>query len=80
MQSLRTDRDDARQRSLMKELVHTREISIRTYDLGDHLILVEGGLLDHRYRSKPDEVIEGAEVVHDMVIRLMVKGPGMVIE
>jgi hypothetical protein len=64
----------------MMELVHNRGISIRTYDLGDHCILIEGGLVDHRYRPRPDEVIEGAKVVHDMVIRLRVRGPGMVIE
>ena len=33
----------------MKKLVHTREISMRTSDLGDHYILVEGTLIDHRY-------------------------------
>jgi hypothetical protein len=64
----------------MKELVHNRGISIRTYDLGDHRILIEGGLLDHRYRPRPDEVMEGGMVVHDMVIRLRVRGPGMLIE
>lgn len=64
----------------MKELVHNREISIRTYDLGDHCILIEGGLTDHRYRPRPDEVLERGKVVHEMVARLKVRGPGMVIE
>jgi len=32
----------------MKKLVHTREISIRTSDLGDHYVLVEGSLIDHQ--------------------------------
>jgi hypothetical protein len=31
----------------MEKLVHTREISMRTSDLGDHSILVEGSLIDH---------------------------------
>ena len=64
----------------MKKLVHTREISIQTFDLGDHTILVEGGLIDHRYRPRFNEVSEEPELVHHMVIRLKVKGPGMVIE
>jgi hypothetical protein len=64
----------------MKKLVHTREISMRTSDLGDHHILVEGNLIDHRYRPNPTEASEESELVHHMVIRLKVKGPGMLIE
>jgi len=63
----------------MKKLVHTREISIQTSDLGDHSILVEGRLLDHRYRPEQERA-EAPELVHHMVIRLKVKGPGMLIE
>ena len=63
----------------MKKLVHTREISIQTSDLGDHSILVEGRLLDHRYRPEQERA-DAPELVHDMVIRLKVKGPGMLIE
>ena len=64
----------------MKKLVHTREISMRTSDLGNHYILVEGSLIDHRYRPRPNEVSEECELVHHMVIQLKVKGPGMLIE
>jgi hypothetical protein len=64
----------------MKKLVHTREISIRTSDLGDHYILVEGSLIDHRYRPRQNEASEKSEFVHHMVIRFKVKGPGMLIE
>ena len=64
----------------MEKLVHTREISIRTSDLGDHYVLVEGSLLDHRYPPGQNEVSEEAELVHHMVIRLKVKGPEMLIE
>jgi hypothetical protein len=64
----------------MKKLVHTREISIRTFDLGDHSILVEGSLIDHRHGPRFNEVSGEPELVHHMVISLMVKGPGMVIE
>jgi hypothetical protein len=64
----------------MKELVHTREISMRTSDLGDHSILVEGSLIDHRYPPRQQKASEESELVHHMVIRLKVKGPGMLIE
>ena len=64
----------------MKKLVHTREISVRTNDLGDHTILVKGNLVDHRYRPGQNEISEKPELVHPMVIRLKVKGPGMLIE
>ena len=64
----------------MKKLVHTREISMRTSDLGDHYILVEGSLIDHRYQARHNEVSEEFELVHHMVIQLKVKGPGMLIE
>src|SRR5512135_1620150 len=64
----------------MKELVHTRDISMRTSDLGDHTILVEGSLIDHRFRAGRSDVPEGSELVHHMVIQLKVRGPGMVIE
>ena len=64
----------------MKELVHNREISIRTFDLGDHCLLVEGSLIDHRYRPREDEVPKESKLVHHMVIRWKVKGPGMLIE
>ncbi len=64
----------------MKRLVHTREISMRTSDLGDHTILVEGSLIDHRYRARRGGVSDEPELVHHMVIQLQVKGPRMVIE
>jgi len=64
----------------MKKLVHTREISMRTSDLGDHYILVEGSLIDHRYRTRQEGTSEESELVHHMVVRLKVKGPGMLIE
>ena len=63
----------------MKKLVHTREISIKTSDLGDHSILVEGSLIDHRHQPGRDRT-EESKLVHHMVIRLKVKGPGMLIE
>jgi hypothetical protein len=64
----------------MMELVHNRELSIRTYDLGDHRLLVEGCLTDHRHRSRHGEPLEEPELVHDMVLRLKIRGPQMLIE
>jgi hypothetical protein len=64
----------------MEKLVHTREISMRTFDLGGHYILVEGSLIDHRYQSRQNKASEQSELVHHMVIRLKVRGPGMLIK
>jgi Protein of unknown function (DUF2889) len=64
----------------MRKLVHTREISMKTSDLGDHTVEVEGDLLDHRYRPEHQVPSGGSELVHHMVIRLKIKGPGMFIE
>jgi len=64
----------------MKKLVHTREISMQTSDLGDHSTLVEGTLIDHRYPARQEKTSEEPELVHHMVVRLKVKGPAMVIE
>ncbi len=64
----------------MERLVHTRDISMKTSDLGDHTILVEGSLIDRRYPPQQNEAPEKFELVHHMVVRLKVKGPGMVIE
>jgi hypothetical protein len=64
----------------MERLVHNREISIKTSDLGEHYILVEGSLIDHRYSPRRNEISDESELVHHMVIRLEVKGPEMLIE
>lgn len=64
----------------MKQLVHTREISMRASDLGDHSIEVEGDLIDHRYRTGPNVPSEERELVHHMLIRMKIKGPAMLIE
>jgi len=64
----------------MKKLVHTRKISMKTSDLGDHTIEVEGDLVDHRYRPRHHVPSEESELVHHMVIRLKIKGPAMFIE
>jgi len=53
---------------------------MRTSDLGDHTIEVEGDLIDHRYRTGPNVPLEERELVHHMLIRMKIKGPAMVIE
>lgn len=64
----------------MKELVHGRDLSFRTYDLGDGRVLVEGRLQDQRHRPRKGEVFQGSFLVHHMVVRLVVRGPEMRIE
>ena len=64
----------------MKKIVHEREMLMRTSDLGEHTILVEGSLIDHRYRPMQKEVSEESELIHHMVVSLKVKGPAMLIE
>jgi hypothetical protein len=64
----------------LRELVHQRDISIRTYDLGEGRILVEGRLKDQRHRPRKGETFQGSFLVHDMVARLVIKGPEMRIE
>lgn len=63
----------------MRELVHQRDISIRTYDLGGGRILVEGRLKDQRHRPRKGETFQGSFLVHDMVARLTISGPDMTI-
>jgi hypothetical protein len=64
----------------LKKLVHTREITMQTFDLGNHSLLVEGRLVDHRYLPGQTETSEESRLLHHMVIQLKVKGPQMVIE
>jgi hypothetical protein len=64
----------------MERLVHSREILIKTSDLGEHYVLVEGSLIDHRYPPRHNETSGESELVHHMLIRLKVKGPEMLIE
>lgn len=64
----------------MEKIVHKREVTMKTSDLGDHTIEVEGDLIDHRYRPEHQAPAGGSELVHHMVIRLKIKGPAMFIE
>ena len=64
----------------MKRLVHNRDYSVQTYELGDQRILVEGTLTDHRYQKGDSEEPDEPRLIHDMIVRLWVKGPEMLIE
>ena len=62
--------------------VHTRNIQVATYTDETDAIIVEGHLTDNRlmdsYRSGGAVIPPG--IVHDMVIRLKIKGPRLKIE
>jgi hypothetical protein len=53
---------------------------MKTSDLGDHTIEVEGDLIDHRDPPAHHVPSEERELVHHMVIRMKIKGPAMFIE
>jgi hypothetical protein len=60
--------------------VHVRRTDIKTYDLGDHQVLVEATLMDTRTpppgEGPPDA---GMVLVHDLVARIRVQGPDLTI-
>ena len=69
--------------SYKKEPVHTRTITIATYPAGEHAIMVEGRLRDERLVdifsiTTAEKIPPG--VVHDMMLRLLVRGPDLSIE
>jgi hypothetical protein len=62
--------------------IHTRNIHVAIYACQDDAIVVEGQLKDDRlidsYRSGGDVILPG--VVHNMIIRMKVRGPELIIE
>lgn len=61
-------------------LGHTRGIDIHTYDLGDHLVLIEGKLRDTRNSNSPTgEAGNGPILIHDLIARIWVQGPDLTI-
>ncbi len=66
----------------MKELIHTRDISVRCYETGEGTILVEGSLADERlfpfflYSANESR---GPGVIHRMIIRLRLSLPELTI-
>jgi hypothetical protein len=60
--------------------VHIRQTEIKTYDLGDHRILVEATLKDTRTPPPGEDSPEaGMVLVHDLVARIRVQGPDLTI-
>lgn len=53
----------------MKERIHSRNVTIETYDIGDDRLLVEGSLLDERHNVPP--MVAGAESIHPEIIHGM---------
>ena len=64
----------------IRKPVHIRQTEIKTYDLGDHQVLVEATLKDTR-TPPPSEDLPAAQMVlvHDLVARIRVQGPDLTI-
>ena len=64
------------------EKIHTRQITVATYDTSDDAIIVEGVLKDDRlkdaYRPEGETIPPGT--VHHMIIRMKVARPRLTIE
>lgn len=61
--------------------VHRRDISITSYDLGNHRILMEGRLTDNRFRpGARDREFTGSKIIHDMKVKILLQGPFLTIE
>jgi hypothetical protein len=63
--------------------IHTRSISVATYPADEHAIIVEGRLKDERLQeiisiTSQEKIPPG--VVHEIVLRLLVRGPKLTIE
>ena len=64
------------------EKIHTRQITVTTYDTGEEVIIVEGVLKDDRLSRihRPDGENIPPGTVHHMIIRMKVKRPQLTIE
>jgi hypothetical protein len=62
------------------KLVHTRNIEIHAYDLGENRVLIEGKLADTRpSQSSAGERGKEPARIHDLVARIWVQGPDLTI-
>ena len=66
-----------------KDPVHCRAITMTTYKIDDETVMVEGHLKDDRFvdtfsMSKGSMITPG--IIHEMKIRLLIKGVDMIIE
>ena len=76
------DKGMSRLKSLAGEKISTRRILINAYSVNESKIVVEGNLVDDR---SVDYILTSGEKrspgsVHDMIIRLLIKGPDLTIE
>jgi hypothetical protein len=63
--------------------IHGRQVQITTYDHGKEAVVVEGRLTDNRFTTTyyfSDGQTRPPGIVHDLVIRMVVKGPTLIIE
>ncbi len=63
--------------------LHGRQIQISTYEYGKDSVVVEGRLTDNRFKKTyffSTEEFRPPGIVHDLVIRMVVKGPTLVID
>jgi len=69
-----------RDKEFQGKLVHTRKIEIRTYDLGNDRVRIEGKLTDIKNPSDADGGMrEGSTLIHDLLARIWVQGPELTI-
>ncbi len=66
-------------KSLIKEPIHSRSITVKTYRVDDNAMVVEGRLRDDRltetFSMTKGEVMP-VGVIHDMIIRLLIRDEG----
>lgn len=72
----------SRLKKVAGEKISTRRIVINAYSVNESMILVEGNLVDDR---SVEHILTSGEKrspgsVHDMIIRLLIKGPDLTIE
>lgn len=63
--------------------IHGRQVQIATYEYKKDSVVVEGQLVDNRFKKTyffSTEEFRPPGIVHDLVIRMIVKGPMLVID
>lgn len=64
----------------MKERVHSRNMTIETFDIGNDRLLVEGSLLDERHNTTQPDDPQGnitPRTIHSMVVRMTLSLPDL---
>lgn len=62
--------------------IHNRRIEIFTYEYDESAVIVEGRLTDNRFRNTfyLSGDVRPPGIVHDLIIRIIVRGPDLIIE